>query len=49
MEQTLFAILTDKEARASEVIELNLDKEIVAGAPWFTKEIPEAVDLQLVK
>jgi hypothetical protein len=49
VEQTLFAILTDEKARSSEVIELNLDREIVAGAPWFTKEIPEATDLQQAK
>lgn len=36
MEQTLFAILTNDEARDRKAIERSLDKELVAGFPWFS-------------
>jgi hypothetical protein len=47
MQQTLFAILTDEQARNPEAIEANLERELILGAPWFfLKELPESLDPQ---
>ena len=37
MQQTIFAILTDEQARNADAVEVSLDKEFAAGAPWFFK------------
>lgn len=34
MKETLFAILTDPDARQASVIESKLSKEFIAGIPW---------------
>jgi len=41
MQQTIFAILTDKQTRNSHVIETALDQELTAGVPWFNRAVPE--------
>jgi hypothetical protein len=35
MKNTLFAILTDADARESTQVAANLSEEFSAGAPWF--------------
>jgi hypothetical protein len=35
MKNTLYAILTDTEARESTQVAANLSEEFSAGAPWF--------------
>jgi hypothetical protein len=35
MQETLFAILIDEQAREPEIIELNLDKQFIASIPWY--------------
>lgn len=35
MEQTIFAILTNEEAREADVIEASLDQELVLGTTWL--------------
>jgi hypothetical protein len=35
MQQTIFAILTNKEIRNPRIVELELDKEFTAGVPWL--------------
>lgn len=35
MQQAIFAILTDEQARDKEVIEAILNQEFIVGAPWF--------------
>ena len=37
MKDTLFAILTDTDARESTHIAANLSEEFSAGAPWFNE------------
>lgn len=44
MQQILFAILTNEQARSSEVIETTLDQEFSVGAPWFDKILIESPD-----
>lgn len=34
MKDTLFAILTDPDARRASVVESKLSEEFVAGMPW---------------
>lgn len=45
MEQTLFAILTNEQARDEEEIEESLDREFSAGAPWFSKAATQPLDI----
>lgn len=45
MQQTLFAILTSEEARDEEEIEASLDRELSAGAPWFSKASTQPLDI----
>lgn len=35
MEETVYAILTDTDARDAESIEQRLSQELTVGAPWF--------------
>lgn len=35
MEQTIFAILTNKEVRETNLIEASLDQELTMGTPWL--------------
>ncbi len=35
MQQTLFAILTDEQARSSIVVQASLNQEFIVGAPWW--------------
>lgn len=35
MEQTIFAILTNKEVREAMLIEASLDQELILGTPWL--------------
>lgn len=37
MQQTIFALLTNEQARTAQAVEASLDKEFAAGAPWFFK------------
>lgn len=37
MKKTLFAILTDADARQDKQITANLTEEFSAGIPWFNK------------
>jgi|GEM_PF-4467408 len=46
MQQTLFAILTNEQARTHEAIEENLNKTIILNAPWFSKVFIESFDAQ---
>jgi hypothetical protein len=36
MQKTIFAILTDEQARSANVIAVRLDQEFIVGAPWFS-------------
>lgn len=36
MQNTIFIMLTDEQARAPTLIEQNLDQEFIVGAPWFS-------------
>jgi len=38
MQKTLFAILSDAEARQDEQIVTSLSQEFSAGFPWFNKQ-----------
>lgn len=35
MQQTIFAILTNEDAREASRIEATLDKEFLLGTPWL--------------
>ena len=35
MSDTIYAILTDTNARSVDAVEINLQHELTAGAPWF--------------
>jgi hypothetical protein len=35
MQQTIYTLLTDEQARSAEVIEVLLDKGLVTGARWL--------------
>jgi len=35
MQQTIFAILTNEEAREASQIEASLDRELMLGTPWL--------------
>jgi len=37
MQKTIFALLTNKQARSAKAIEVSLNKEFTVGAPWFDK------------
>jgi hypothetical protein len=37
MKNTLFAILTDADARTDTQVAAHLREELSAGAPWFNK------------
>jgi hypothetical protein len=37
MQQTIFTILTNKQARDIRVVEKTLDREFAVGVPWFDK------------
>jgi len=46
MQQTLFAMLTDEQARSHEAIEASLNQEFMVGTPWFIKALTEPFDTQ---
>lgn len=37
MQKTIFALLTNEQARNAKVVEASLDQEFTVGAPWFSK------------
>jgi hypothetical protein len=39
MQNTLFAILTNQQARRANVIEASLDQEFIVGIQWFNKDL----------
>lgn len=50
MQQTIFAILTNKKMRKNRVVKKALDMEFTVGVPWFNKNHIEqpAIKLDIV-
>lgn len=39
MQEALFTLLTNEEARTLSAIEANFDRDTIAGAPWYDKAV----------